>query len=313
MRSFSIIDKLGDNIEGSKSIKDALEQAGLDWKAKEAPAQYVVDDGSTKDAGNLRVLYRSDDGGFLGLVGSKYSVIQNEEAFAVADSLVANGMTFVRGGQFGSQTVVTLRGADSDIDGDVIKNYVSLRNSFDGTSKMQFAWIPVRQVCENGLCVEIPGVRRTFEFPHTGSFTKRYAQFYIEEKGEDVISGVKAFAKSLMSIKIKPEELTGILDKFFPVNTILEPKKVGKYTNTKNLQMREEIAIAMGQVDLANYNGTAYQVFQAFCDFETHSAGVISKKPHIAARQQFARAFANYSITQQVANMLYAKRNLKKI
>lgn len=310
MRNFSIIDKLGTNIEGSKNLGDALAAAGLDWTAKEAPAQYTIDDGSVKDAGNIRTLYRSDNGEFLGLVGSKYSVIQNADAFAVADALVAGGMTFIRGGQFGAQTAVTLRGPDSDIDGDTIKNYVSIRNSFDGTSKMQFAWIPVRQVCENGLCVEIPGVRRTFEFPHTGDFAKKYAQFYIQEKGEDVISGMKAFANSLMSIKTSPAELTKILDKFFPINTVFEPNKVGKYTNEKNLKLREEIATAMGQEDLANYNGTAYQIFQAFCDFETHSAGVLSKKPHIAARQQFARAYANYSITQQVANMLYAGRKI---
>ena len=95
--------------------------------------------------------------------------------------------------------------------------------------------------------------------------------------------------------------MTKILDKFFPVNGDFdEQNKVSTRLNNKNLLIRQEIATAMGQEDLANFNGTAYKIFQAFCDFETHSAAVVSSNPRIAANQQFMRGFVGFSITAKV-------------
>lgn len=300
--NFSIIDKLGNNIEGATGLSDALEKAGLNWKAKEAPAQYTIDNGAVLEDPYHRVLYRSDNGEFLGIVGRKYQALQNDEAFAMTEALIGDGgMTFVKGGQFGGQTSVTLRAQDSEIDGDVIKNYVTIRNSFDGSSKIQFAWIPVRQVCENGLCVEIPGYKRVFELPHLGDVGRKYQELYIRNAVGDGVQAIKAYAESLLKIKCSPATLTKVLDKFFPINTEFdEVNKVSTRLNNANLIKRAEIATALGQEDLANYGGTAYQLFQALCDFETHSAAILSKKPEIAARQHFLRAFGGYAITNQI-------------
>lgn len=304
---FSIIDKLGNNIEGTQSLTEALDAAGLNWTAKEAPVQYTIDDGTLKDSPFHRALYRSDNGDFLGIVGSKYQAVQNEDAFAMAEALMESGMTFVRGGLFGSQTSVTLRAEDSNIEGDIIKNYVTIRNSFDGSSKVQFAWIPVRQVCENGLCVEVSDMKRTYELPHIGDIGKKYQELFVKNAIGDGTEAIKRYAASLLKVKCGTAEMTKILDKFFPVNAEFdEMNRVSTRVHNANLLKRQEIAEAFGQDDLANFNGTAYKIFQAFCDFETHSAGVVSKKPEIAARQQFARAFEGYAITTQV--MAYLKQ-----
>lgn len=303
--NFSIIDKLGNQINGATTLSEALEQANLNWNAKETEVNYSVD-GELRSIPNLRTLYRSDNGDSLGIVGNKYKVIQNDEAFAVAESLLGE-MSFVRGGAFGAQTSVTMRAADSDIDGDIIKNYITLRNSFDGSTKLQVCYIPVRQVCENGLCVEIPGMKRVFELPHVGDIGRKYQELFIKNALGDGIAAIKKYAESLLQIKVSPYALTEILDKFFPINVEnLEEgiKIVSTNKNNKNLQIRAEIAAAMNQEDLANYNGTAYQIFQALCDFETHSMTVISKKPEIAARQQFFRAFTGFSVAKQVMDYI---------
>ena len=176
--NFSIIDKFGRSIEGTTDLGEALRVAELDWVAKEAPVQYTIDNGDIRRNDNLRVLYRSDNGEYLGCVGNKYRALQNDEAFAMAEALLGE-MHFLRGGQFGSQTTVTLRAADTEIEGDTIKNFVTFRNSFDGSSKVQFAWIPVRQVCENGLCVQIPKLKRVFEIPHLGDVGKKYQELFV--------------------------------------------------------------------------------------------------------------------------------------
>lgn len=299
INNFSIIDKLGNSIDEATSLEDALTQANLNWTAKESPTQYVIDDGSVRTNPYHRTLFRSDNGNFLGIVGQKYSVLQNNEAFAMAESLLGD-MTFVRGGQFGSQTSVTLRAPDSEIEGDVIKNYVSFRNSFDGSSKVQFTYIPVRQVCENGLCVEIPGQRRTFEIPHLGDIDRRYQELFVRNSLGTAEDAIKTYAQKLLSIKTGRFVFTEVLDKFFPVNIDGQDPIVSTKRNNKNLEARAELSAAMEQEDLANFNGTAYKIFQAFCDYETHSAGVVSNKPEIAQRQNFLRAFAGFELTLKV-------------
>lgn len=301
--NFSIIDKLGKNIDEAVSLDEALTKSGLNWKAKESPTQYTVDDGTLRTNPYHRTLFRSDNGDFLGIVGQKYTVLQNDEAFAMAESLLGD-MTFVKGGQFGSQTSITMRAPDSEIEGDVIKNYVSFRNSFDGSSKVQFVHIPVRQVCENGLCVETPGQKRVFELPHLGDIDRKYQELFVRNSLGNAEEAIKTYAQKLLKIKVGRFAFTEILDKFFPVNIDGQDPIVSSRKNTKNLEARAELAAAFDQEDLANFNGTAYKVFQAFCDYETHSAGVVSQKPEIAQRQQFLRAFGGFGLTLQVMNYL---------
>lgn len=307
--NFSIIDKLGTDIYGAMSLSEALKKADLSWNARDAKVSYQRPDGTYGVDDNHRVLFRDDNGSYLGIVGNKYKTLQNDEAFAVAEGLLGE-MQFVRGGQFGGQTSITLRAPDTEIEGDAIKNYVTIRNSFDGSSKVQFCLIPVRQVCENGLCVEIPGSRRIFELPHVGNVSKKYQQLFIENSLGDQTEAIKRYAAALLKIKCGPTVMTEILDKFFPINLSDDEdlKVVSTRMHNKNLELRAQIAYAMGQDDLANFSGTAYQIFQAFCDFETHSQDIISSDPKKAANQQFLRAFTGFSITAGVMNYLIQRK-----
>lgn len=303
---FSIVDRLGTDITGTKDLGQALEAANLNWLAKEAPVNFTDDFGNVKESPQHRIFYRSDNQEFLGLVGNKYSVLQNEEAFAMAEALLGE-MHFVKGGLFGAQTSVTLKAADTKVEDDTVNNYITIRNSFDGTSKVQFCWIPVRKVCENGLLVQIPNAERVFEIPHVGNISRKYEKIFVENVINDGTEAVKRYAASLMKIRCSEHALTKVLDQFYPVSIESESStgEVSTRTSNKNLIIRQQIAEAFNQDDLANYNGTAYKIFQAFCDFETHSAEIISKRPELAARQQFLRVFQGFSITQKVLNFIH--------
>lgn len=306
--TFRITDKLGYDAREATSLSELLEKTGLNWTAKSCPVQWTPDDGELRQDRNHDLLYRSDTGEYLGIVGNKYQVIQNDQAFAMTEALFGDGFKYVNGGLLDSQVSVTMQAPDSEIEGDTIENFVTITNSFDGSSKLRFAYIPVRKVCANGLCVEIPGVKRVFEIPHLGDVEKNYQKLFIESAVSDGIEAFKQYAAALLKIKVGPAEFTKILDQFFPINNNFEPNKVSTRTENKNLIIRAELAKAMGEEDIANFNGTAYQILQAFCDMETHSTAVYSTKPIVAQRQQFARAFGGFATTVKVMEMLTGSR-----
>lgn len=305
MRNANVLfDKLGYDAREATSLKEVLQKADLDWTAKISPVQWTPDDGEIRSSQNLSCLYRSDNGNYLGVVGSKYQVIQNDQAFAMTEALLGDGFKYVCGGLLDSQVSVTMQAPDGEIKGDVIENFVTITNSFDGSSKLRFAYIPMRKVCANGMCVAIPGAKRVFEIPHLGDVEKNYQKLFIESAVSDGIQAFQKYAESLLKMRVGQAEFTKILDKFFPINTSFEPNKVSTRQENKNLIIRAELAKAMGEEDLANFNGTAYQILQAFCDVETHSTAVYSNKPIVAQRQTFARAFGGFATTVSVMKML---------
>ena len=85
---------LGICVEEALNSKEALAAAGLDWNV----IQKVIctEDGIPVEG--FRANIRESDGRILGVVTSRYQVVQNEEAFAFTDSLLGEGVTYETAG-----------------------------------------------------------------------------------------------------------------------------------------------------------------------------------------------------------------------
>ena len=119
----------------------------------------------------------------LAVVGGRYKVVQNEDLFAFGDALLDGGGTWetagsIKGGRvvFGSldlgrEVIVGQGSAD-----DVVKTYLLVTTSHDGTVGVQAATTPVRVVCQNTLNYALRGVKQTFKQRHTSTIDGRIAQ-----------------------------------------------------------------------------------------------------------------------------------------
>lgn len=140
------------NLKGCTTAEEALENPDLCWEAQ--PVGLVTESGLTVP--DHRAIVRSDTKKVIGIVGSRYTPLQNSFAFSWFDTVLQqhNGRydkAYVIGG--GQKVILeaTLNGGVPIRKGDEVFRKISLINTFDGTYPFTALFTVWRQVCKNGL------------------------------------------------------------------------------------------------------------------------------------------------------------------
>ena len=157
---------------------EAIEAAGLDYRVDKKPV-------FTRGAGRRRMevpdhfcTVRRDTGEILGLVGSRYQILQNKDAFTFFDALVGEGEAiFETAGAIGKGQVIWLL---AKLPGfirigrhDEVKKYLLLTNSHDGSSMVRTKLSPIRVVCQNTLTSALEGSEQEVRIRHTPNAVDR--------------------------------------------------------------------------------------------------------------------------------------------
>jgi Domain of unknown function (DUF932) len=106
----------------------------------------------------------------LGVVGDRYRIVQNDEAFQFVDQLIGSAMHFETAGRLhgGRQVWVLARLPEHiEVGGDPVRCYVLLLNSHDGTTAVVAASTPVRVVCQNTLNWALTRAHQRYSIRHT--------------------------------------------------------------------------------------------------------------------------------------------------
>jgi phage/plasmid-like protein (TIGR03299 family) len=115
---------------------------------------------------------RDDTDGFLGIVSTKYGIIQNTEAFAFFDTIVADrAAAYTSGGTMygGKWTVIQakINGPRDVRQGDAVQNYITLVNGHDGNMPFKAWFTPIRLFCTNQIRGALRGVRDAVSIRHS--------------------------------------------------------------------------------------------------------------------------------------------------
>jgi phage/plasmid-like protein (TIGR03299 family) len=169
---------LGIRLPKLATSAEAIEAAGLDYQVDKKPM-------FTRGAGKARVevpdhfcTIRRDTGDILGVVGSRYTVLPNKDAFTFFDALVSEGEAiFETAGALGNgETIWVLAKLPGYIRigrHDEVKKYLLLTNSHDGSSMVRTKLTPVRVVCNNTLTSALEGAEQEVRIRHTPSAVDR--------------------------------------------------------------------------------------------------------------------------------------------
>jgi phage/plasmid-like protein (TIGR03299 family) len=116
----------------------------------------------------------------LGIVGERYTPLQNEELFAFGDNILDGGGRWetagsIKGGRvvFGSLALERETILDPNGVADKVKTYLLINTSHDGSIAIQASITPVRVVCANTLNLALgrtkkrDGVKQSFKIRHT--------------------------------------------------------------------------------------------------------------------------------------------------
>jgi phage/plasmid-like protein (TIGR03299 family) len=145
---------LGNQVEADIGIEDAIVSAGLDWEVGLKDLQTV--DGVPV---SHRATYRKTDGSILGVVGPRYTPLQNRDAFDWFQPFLDAGECNIHtaGSLHSGQKVWVLAQLNRDnseiVRGDEVSKFILLSNSHDGTTAIRVGYTPIRVVCVNTLAM----------------------------------------------------------------------------------------------------------------------------------------------------------------
>jgi phage/plasmid-like protein (TIGR03299 family) len=204
----------------------------------------------------------------LSTVGERYHVLQNEDLFDFGDALLDGGRWetagSIRQGRvvFGSlalerETVLDPKGVS-----DVVKSYLLVHTSHDGSTAVQASITPVRVVCQNTLNMALSGVKQSFKIRHTQTVGGKVAaarealalaNTYLDEFDKE--------AQALITKEITKAKFDAIVQAVYPRPEADAKGAVKKWEN--KVDLLEEI---YGSDTTNMISGTAWGAFNAITE-----------------------------------------------
>jgi len=150
---------LGAEMVDGMSIEQWREAAGLNWEVKGSPVMYM--NGELRKWDERKVLYRSDTGAPLSVMGDGFNVVQPADILNLYGEIAkAAGFKLETAGALsGGRRIWALArvGEGADVVGkDRIRPYILLATAFDGTMATVAKFTAVRVVCHNTMSAAIP-------------------------------------------------------------------------------------------------------------------------------------------------------------
>ena len=183
---------LGRILAGHPTSREAIVQAGLDYKVEKMPLYTGADAPRIDQTCNERdrilikvphyfASVRADSAEPLGVVGKDYQIVQNQDAFTFFDAIAEfEGIRYETAGALGGgeRIFITAKmpgeirvGKD-----DLIERYIFLTNSHDGSGSITAAFTPIRIVCQNTLNAAMNSKTSVVRIRHTSGAQQRLAQ-----------------------------------------------------------------------------------------------------------------------------------------
>jgi len=163
---------LGQIVDRSMTSKEAIELANMDYTVDKRQA-YMEIDGQYIPVPRKNVTYRTDTNDVFGIVGDRYHIVQNTEAFEFFDAIVGeNEAVFETAGCLKKGEVVFITAKLPSyiaVKDDVVDNYLLLSSSHDGSRGIQVMFTPIRVVCNNTLSAAYGNAKYRVNIAHTKS------------------------------------------------------------------------------------------------------------------------------------------------
>ncbi len=213
------------------TVAEAIEASGLGWSVAKEPI--AVDRGDKpadewwvprcEEIPGFYATVRQDTREVLGIVGERYRLVQNREAFAFIEQLLGSSINFETAGSLhGGRRVWVLATLPEHIEvgGDSVRPYVLLMNSHDGSTAVVAATTPIRRVCQNTLNWGLRAARQKFSIRHTEAVTQRVHEARrVLSLSINYYEQFKRFGDELASERCTERQLHAVLDQLHPNGT----------------------------------------------------------------------------------------------
>lgn len=260
---------LGQIVKGAMTSKEAIELGGLDYQVIKKPLFTEVDGKKIEVANNFATL-RSDNNDTLGVVGNRYEIVQNSDAFCFFDAIVGQKQAiFETAGALGKgeRIFITakmpkyIRIGDTD---DVTEVYVILTNTHDGSGSVIAAITPVRIVCANTLRMALKNTINKVSIRHTKNVQDNLMEAHkLLKISNDYITEMQATVNALSLKKVSDKQVYDLVNTLFPSDS----KNTTRIDNIK----QEVLTSYFSGIGQEKVLGTAWGVLNGITHFTSHA------------------------------------------
>jgi len=163
---------LGQIVDKAMTSEEAIKLANLDYEVEKGEVKFSDKEGITYPIHGYYATYRADTQDYLGMVKSRYEIVQNKDAFGFFDAIVDSGEAiFQTAGALGNGERIFLCAKLPDdfmVGSEKIEKYIMLTNSHDGTSSIIAGLTNIRIVCNNTLQAALKGLENKVSINHVG-------------------------------------------------------------------------------------------------------------------------------------------------
>ena len=221
---------LGQVVEKAMTAEEAINLANLDYEVYKTTIHPNVDGTPTEQAIEDKfAIMRKDNNAYLGMVGSRYEIVQNKDAFGFFDAIIDSGEAiFETAGALGrgERIFVTAKlPEDMLVGGEICNKYIILTNSHDGTSSIIAGLTTTRVVCNNTLQAALGNLSNKVSIQHRAGAKDKLAEAHkVMSIASSYMTEVEQLFNSMADKKIDD----GQLKKY-----IMDVMKVEKKAATK--------------------------------------------------------------------------------
>ncbi len=274
---------LGVNVEEELTAADAHRLAGLDWICEKKNMVVETDELELLSNTSRKVpvpgksaVMRMSDHKVLGVVGSRYEVIQNAACFDFMDSLIGtHGAVYhTAGSLFGGRIVfMTVKlPTEMQIGPDKVEQYLLLTNSHDGSGALHVRWTPVRVVCANTLNMALDANSKCkCSIRHTGNYEDkvREARQLLEMTELYFLNAAQNFTE-MVNVNFSDERMEEYIELLYPATVTT---KGDIKVSSRTTKIRETVLqLSHTGMGIAPIKNTKWGALNAVAEYIDHRA-----------------------------------------
>jgi phage/plasmid-like protein (TIGR03299 family) len=232
---------LGQIVDKAMTSEEAIKLANLDYEVEKTKVYFNC---GTPDCMNeidgYFATYRKDINQYLGMVKSRYEIVQNRDAFGFFDAIIDSGEAiFQTAGALGNgERVFLLAKLPEDflIAGEKIEKYILLSNSHDGSSSVIAGLTNIRVVCNNTLQAALGNLENKVRIDHVGGAKNKLKE---ASRVMGIASKYSAQVEGVFTSMVEHKMTEGQYNEFF--TKILKPDYVNVDTPEKMAEMSTKL------------------------------------------------------------------------
>ena len=265
---------LGTVLEDNPTPAEAIKLAGLDWEVEGRPVFGVSNEGHNGACADdysaisgYQAITRATDGRVFAIMTDSYEVYQNRDAFAWVEPLVENGLLKLEtAGSLGDGKVIWILagvvGAEEEVrPGDVVKQYVLLATSHNGSMSVNTGFCAKRVCCENTLrMAREEGTMNRVRHGKTMKVRLDIAREVIEGNINKFRHSI-GLAQSMADREVTADLLVSYINRVFPAET------------SDQLQKRVDLIMPLFEGGRGNGQGTLWDLYNAVTEWLNYGRG----------------------------------------